>query len=71
MEQPIRTKRKPPPSAFEFPRRSAQVPSELPSDAALDLLTHPRTRRPSGPRVRPPSADETQHPATYLARPTH
>lgn len=69
MEQPMKTKRKPPPSAFEFPRRSAQVPSELPSNPA-DSLSHPRTRRPSGPRVRPPSADETQHPAPYLARPT-
>lgn len=66
LEQPIKTKRKPPPSAFEFPRRSAQVPSELHSSAPHDLLTHPRTRRPSGPRVRPPSADETQHP-THLA----
>ncbi|KAG2755990.1 hypothetical protein P692DRAFT_20792336 [Suillus brevipes Sb2] len=71
MEQPIKTRRKLPPSAFEFPRRSAQVPSELPSNASPDLLTHPRTRRPSGPRVRPPSADETQHPAPYLARPTY
>ncbi|KAG1877877.1 hypothetical protein DFJ58DRAFT_753076 [Suillus subalutaceus] len=71
MEQPIRTKRKPPPSAFEFPSRSAQVPSELPSNTPLDSLTHPRTRRPSGPRVRPPSADETQHPAPYLAQHTH
>ncbi|KAG1782732.1 hypothetical protein EV702DRAFT_1066396 [Suillus placidus] len=71
MEQPIKTRRKPPPSAFEFPRRSAQVPSELPPNAPPDSLTHPRTRRPSGPRVRPPSADETQHSAPYLARPTY
>ncbi|KAG1768343.1 hypothetical protein EDD22DRAFT_872751 [Suillus occidentalis] len=71
MEQPIKTRRKLPPSAFEFPSRNAQVPSELPSNASSDLFTHPRTRRPSGPRVRPPSADETQHPAPYLARPTY
>ncbi|KAG1832171.1 hypothetical protein EV424DRAFT_1640903 [Suillus variegatus] len=71
MEQPIKTKRKPPPSAFEFPKRSTQAPSELFSDAAPDSLTHPRTRRPSGPRVRPPSADETQHPNPHLARPAY
>ncbi|KAG2116754.1 uncharacterized protein F5147DRAFT_674277 [Suillus discolor] len=71
MEQPIKTKRKPPPSAFEFPKRSAQAPSELFSDAPPDSLTHPRTRRPSGPRVRPPSADETQHPNPHLARPAY
>lgn len=66
MEQPVKIKRKPPPSAFEFPRRSAQEPSELPSNPPTDSLSHPRTRRPSGPRMRPPSADETQHPASYL-----
>ncbi|KAG1905960.1 uncharacterized protein F5891DRAFT_1007393 [Suillus fuscotomentosus] len=71
MEQPIKTKRKPPPSAFEFPKRSAQAPSEPFSDAPPDSLTHPRTRRPSGPRVRPPSADETQHPTPHLARPAY
>lgn len=69
MEQPVKTKRKPPPSAFEFPRRSAQGPSELPSNPPADSLSHPRTRRPSGPRMRTSSGDETQHPASYLARP--
>ncbi|KAG2158365.1 uncharacterized protein EDB93DRAFT_1121073 [Suillus bovinus] len=71
MEKSIKSKRKPPPSAFEFPKRSAQVPSELPSNASPDSLPHPRTRRPSGPRLRLPSADETQHPAPYLARPAY
>ncbi|KAG2157351.1 hypothetical protein DEU56DRAFT_764119 [Suillus clintonianus] len=71
MEQPVKAKRKPPPSAFEFPRGSAQVPSELPGNLPTDSLSHPRTRRPSGPRVRPPSADETQHSAPYLARPMY
>lgn len=61
MEQPVKTRKKTLPSAFEFPRRGAQGPSELPSHPT-DPLPHPRTRRPSGPRMRPPSCDETQRP---------
>ncbi|KAG1756529.1 uncharacterized protein EDB91DRAFT_1093182 [Suillus paluster] len=66
MERPVGIKRKPPPSAFEFPRRSAQEPSELPSNHPTDWLSHPRTRRPSGPRMRTSSGDETRHPIPHL-----
>ncbi|OAX43553.1 hypothetical protein K503DRAFT_796230 [Rhizopogon vinicolor AM-OR11-026] len=66
MEQPVKTRKKPLPSAFEFPRQSAQGPSELPSNPPTDSLSHPRTRRPSGPRMRVPSNDET---APQLTRP--
>lgn len=69
MQQPVRTRRKPLPSAFELPRRSAQGPSEFPSNSPTDPLSHPRTRRPSGPRMRLSSVDDTQRPAPHVTRP--
>lgn len=55
MKQPVKRKRKsPPPSASEFPEsHTATVAS---SDRPFDI-THPRARRPSGPRV-PPTGSE-------------
>jgi len=66
MDHPVKARKKSLPSAFEFPRRSAQGPSDLPSNSSTDPLSHPRPRRPSGPRLRVPSCDET---APHLTRP--
>jgi len=67
MSQPVKTRKKPLPSAFDFPGPSAQGPSD--SKPPTESLSHPRTRRPSGPRMRIPSSDEAQRPAPYLTRP--
>ncbi|KIJ68978.1 hypothetical protein HYDPIDRAFT_172484 [Hydnomerulius pinastri MD-312] len=64
MEQPIKNKRKPPPpSSFEFPKRSTIPVTDRPPIASPpDPPSQPRVRRPSGPRMRTPSGDNTQRP---------
>ncbi|KAF8844582.1 hypothetical protein BDN67DRAFT_1008093 [Paxillus ammoniavirescens] len=62
MEQPVKPKRKLPPTSFEFPRRNT-IPSTEPLSTSSSPPSQPRTRRPSGPRMRVPSGDNTQRPA--------
>ncbi|KAF9246205.1 hypothetical protein BU15DRAFT_40329, partial [Melanogaster broomeanus] len=61
MEQPVKSRRRPPPSAFEFPKRHTTEPTSASSPP--DPSSQPRPRRPSGPRMRTPSADSTLRPA--------
>jgi hypothetical protein len=63
MEQPVKPKRKLPPTSFEFPRRNTIPSTEPLPTSSSSPPSQPRTRRPSGPRMRVPSGDNTQRPA--------
>ncbi|KAH7914983.1 hypothetical protein BJ138DRAFT_1123048 [Hygrophoropsis aurantiaca] len=69
LKEPVKLKRKPPPSAFEFP--STRISEPVVDPTSYDPLLNSRQRRPSGPRMRTPSNERQKSLTVDLSRLHH